>query len=48
MGTTCSCVNGDEKKSNMNLNSERMREISKHLFKFIIIFKCNIMYYYKY
>lgn len=29
MGSSCSCVNNDEKKSNMNLNPERMKEISK-------------------
>lgn len=29
MGASCTCVNSDEKKSNMDLNPERIKELSK-------------------
>lgn len=29
MGSTCSCVQDSDKKGNLNLNPERMKELSK-------------------
>ncbi len=31
MGSSCSCVNNNESKSNMNLNPERIKEISRKI-----------------
>lgn len=45
MGTTCSCSNSDESKSNINLNPERIKELSKSYFIQQIYLKIILNFY---